>query len=128
MPGIPGRPQVTDISAKSCKLTWKEPTNDGGTPITGYIVERQIAADGSWSQLNATNATTTELEVKELREDKEYAFRVIAENIVGPGKPSKATDFINPWSKLPTNLHCRPSNLKLCTITHALSYHHTCIG
>ena len=107
VPGVPGRPQVSEVCAISCKLTWKEPATDGGTPITGYTVERRTGAGLRWIPLRM-KSTTTELEVTDLFEDERYEFRVIAENKAGQSKPSEATESIiakNPWSKSPTNFH-----------------------
>ena len=41
VPSQPGIPQVTDITGTSCKLSWQAPSSDGGSPITGYVVERR---------------------------------------------------------------------------------------
>ena len=40
LPGSPSAPDVSDVLCDSCTLTWRPPENDGGTPITGYYVER----------------------------------------------------------------------------------------
>lgn len=40
-PGPPEGPLlVTEITPDSCHLTWTSPKDDGGSPITNYIVER----------------------------------------------------------------------------------------
>jgi len=34
-PGAPENPQVSDVYAEQCKLSWNPPTDDGGSEITG---------------------------------------------------------------------------------------------
>jgi hypothetical protein len=31
---------VSDITPETCSLSWKPPTDDGGSPITNYVVEK----------------------------------------------------------------------------------------
>ena len=91
-------PDVYDVSATSCKLAWKPPDSDGGSPITGYVVERRTGS--RWIQLKL-KAEKPEYEVNDLLEDQRYEFRIIAENKAGqsqPGEPSKPVAAKNPWS------------------------------
>jgi len=41
VPTAPGAPTPTDWSQNHVDLIWKEPVSDGGSPITGYIVEKK---------------------------------------------------------------------------------------
>ena len=41
VPEKPGAPEAVDWSTSHVELTWKAPAHDGGTPITGYIVEKK---------------------------------------------------------------------------------------
>lgn len=44
MQDVPTPPQdvdVTDIFQTHCKVAWKAPADDGGSPIEKYVVERQ---------------------------------------------------------------------------------------
>lgn len=62
------------------------PLNDGGSPITGYIVERKpytVTGEGRWLKCNYTNVTDTHFTVTALGEGEEYEFRVIAKNANG---------------------------------------------
>lgn len=34
--------EVSDICADGAKLAWKPPADDGGEPLTGYVVEAQV--------------------------------------------------------------------------------------
>ena len=89
VPDKPGTPEVTAIAPNSAALKWAPPQNDGGSPVTGYVVEMKPVGDTKWKPVNKENPTTeTELTVPELTEGKEYEFRVAAMNKAGTGQPS----------------------------------------
>ena len=44
MPSPPEELSVSDITQASCILKWKKPKDDGGMPITKYIIEREDLA------------------------------------------------------------------------------------
>jgi ADP-ribosylglycohydrolase len=100
---VPQRPrdvEVVEVMKNSAKITWNAPENDGGSPITGYIIERTLAGKERW--LRANNKLVSELTycVPELVEDNEYSFRVLAENTVGqslPSDPTKPITARDPW-------------------------------
>lgn len=41
VPGAPRDLKVTGVTRSTCQLQWAPPTNDGGSPIQGYVIERQ---------------------------------------------------------------------------------------
>ena len=41
-PGPPTMPQVSDVTRKSCRVSWLAPTDDGGDDIRGYVVEYKV--------------------------------------------------------------------------------------
>ena len=47
-PGAPGRPEPTDWDKDFVDLKWEPPKNDGGAPITGFIVEKKERGTGKW--------------------------------------------------------------------------------
>ncbi len=67
IPGAPSQPDVTDINANSMTLHWSPPSSDGGSPITGYIVERRDTSKMSWSVVNRVPITDTSFTVSNLR-------------------------------------------------------------
>lgn len=40
-PSRPGQPAVKDYDKNFVQLQWARPETDGGSPITGYIIERK---------------------------------------------------------------------------------------
>lgn len=94
-PGKSGKPNISDITKDSVILAWSPPESDGGTPITNYIIEFKMKATTKWAKANIDDVVTdTMYTVRELKEGKEYMFRVTAENKVGAGPPSDATDSV----------------------------------
>ena len=68
-------------------LSWSAPSNNGGTPITGYLVERSTSSSGPWTQ-TLTGSTARSFVVTGLTNGILYYFRVSGVNIVGTGTPS----------------------------------------
>ena len=92
-PDVPLDLRVTDITDTNCSLHWKAPENDGGSPITGFIVERLDKDNGKWSKITSEPLLGFSMRVKGLFEGKDYAFRVTAENRAGLSKPSEQSTF-----------------------------------
>lgn len=74
-------------------VAWDKPESDGGSPITGYYIERKERNSLLWVKANDTVVRSTEYPCAGLIEGLEYTFRVSAINRAGQGKPSKKTDF-----------------------------------
>lgn len=100
VPNPPKRPNVINITATSCTLTYEEPF-DGGSPITGYLIEGK----GGWLTRWKKMGVTSELQhkVTGIVEGSKMQFRVSAGNIAGMSKPSeptalmKFTDPVRPY-------------------------------
>ena len=73
------------------RLSWTEPESDGGSPITGYVVEKQDRFSTHWTPVTKREVPDTSFTVSGLSEGMEYEFRVVAQNKAGPGKYSEAT-------------------------------------
>ena len=101
-PAEPRKVEIQNLDKTSCTIAWKAPEFDGGSPITGYYVERQTSFSPRWIKVNKTPTANTSLKIKDLVELNEYNFRVIAENDAGLSEPSQATGKIiakNPYDK-----------------------------
>lgn len=86
--GAPGSPQsltVSALSANSVSLSWLPPRSDGGSPVTGYRVERAVA-DGEWELIG--DPTGRSFDDNGLTSGIDYSYRVAATNVVDSGVPS----------------------------------------
>ena len=102
VPDAPDAPQVSEVFRDSALMSWQPPANDGGSPVTGYTVERQSSFSPRWVSVNKTPVTELSLKVDDLIEDNSYQFRVIARNKAGPSEPSQPSPKIvakDPWSE-----------------------------
>lgn len=113
--GPPDPPQgplkITDVFKDRCKLSWEKPLDDGGCPIAHYVVERQEVGSGrtTWTECGITS--TTDLEVTELSNKKEYKFRVRAVNKKGKSEPLTAAKSV--VAKDPYDPPGEPENLAI---------------
>lgn len=99
-PSAPEGPLVfEEIMANSVKVSWKVPTDDGGSEILGYIVERREAARNAWYTVDS-RVTDTQLVVKGLKEGTEYHFKVTAENSFGISSSLKSEQPLVPKTPL----------------------------
>lgn len=93
-PQPPGRPEASNVTKSSCTLTWTAPTNDGGQPVIGYIVERKERLSSLWAVITKDPVKSTTLSVEDLNESFEYEFRIIAINKTGKSEPSSISSTV----------------------------------
>ena len=101
-PGPPSAPEATEVSKESCDLTWQPPESDGGSPVTGYFIERAQKVSSRWLRCNKEPISDTKYKVTDLIEDTEYIFRIVAVNKVGEGPPGPESVPVgakDPWRK-----------------------------
>uniref|UniRef100_A0A7N8Y040 Titin n=1 Tax=Mastacembelus armatus TaxID=205130 RepID=A0A7N8Y040_9TELE len=91
-PAAPGAPIVFAATRDNMVVEWKPPTNNGGSPILGYHLERKEKNSLLWTKLNKLLITDTHFKTTELEEGIEYEFRVYAENIAGVSPASKVSE------------------------------------
>lgn len=95
IPDVPDAPQnvaVGNVNKFGATVSWEPPRYDGGSKITSYIIELRDRTSVTWSPVMVTKAQDRSAVINDVIENKEYIFRVRAENKAGPGKPSAATN------------------------------------
>lgn len=75
------------MTRDSATIQWQPPTSNGGSPLTGYVVERREEGRLSWMYCGRTDADVTILTCPSLTENTQYHFRVYAENRYGRSEP-----------------------------------------
>ncbi|XP_073720247.1 myosin light chain kinase, smooth muscle isoform X2 [Misgurnus anguillicaudatus] len=90
-------PFVSQLTHTSLVLSWSGPGYDGGSAITGYVVEFQRldrTESGDWTELVNQCLNTSYRVCSGLDPQGEYRFRVRACNAAGVSEPSEESDCI----------------------------------
>lgn len=80
-----------NVTKFGCTVSWEPPLSDGGSPITSYVIELRDRTSVKWSPVQLTKADELSAIINDVIENKEYIFRVKAENKAGVGRPSAAS-------------------------------------
>ena len=81
-PDAPASPAVTPDGPFALTVTWKEPADDGGSPVTNYDVEYRVAGGGAYADARYGGAGSSHT-ITGLAQDAEYQVRVRANNDAG---------------------------------------------
>merc|ERR1719412_2415488 len=93
---IPSKPRgplkIDDIFGEGCTVEWGPSEDDGGTPITHYVVEKCGGASTTWSPCGRAEGDCFKCRVVGLTPDKEYRMQVSAVNAEGVSEPLGGVD------------------------------------
>ena len=117
VPSAPTNLTATTVSSSQINLSWSAPNNNGGTPITGYKIERKTACAGSFITPANTGNSSTYSDTG-LTANTCYVYRVSAVNAIGTGSPSTETVAITN-SSLQTHVPSAPTGLHVTTISNS---------
>lgn len=112
-PDAPRNLKANDVTKSSCNLTWDAPEFDGGSPITGYYVEKLSGT--RWVKVTKKPISKCEFSINDLIEGSDCEFRVLAENKAGLSKPSDSTGRFK--AKNPYEVPGRPESPEVCEMT-----------
>ena len=103
----PSRPQGPIVPeegrADHIKIRWKKPEDAGGSPITGYIIEKMDMESGRWVNAGEVGPNDETFTASGLTPKKKYKFRVKAVNKEGESEFLEAEEPIlarNPYGKM----------------------------
>ncbi|KAM6980874.1 immunoglobulin-like and fibronectin type III domain-containing protein 1 [Aplochiton taeniatus] len=83
-PGPPEGPvEVLETTSSVIEIKWNPPTDDGGSPVTNYIIERQQVDKSLWTKLGDVSADKTSYRDRNVVHGKKYLYRIYAENPEG---------------------------------------------
>ena len=93
---VPDQPEgltATVRSASEIYLTWLKPHFNGGSPITGYLLESSSNNGASWEMIRAnTGSSNTVFTHTGLTRATVYQYRVAAINKIGTGERSEVVE------------------------------------
>jgi fibronectin type III domain protein len=88
-PQPPTNLSATVASTSQINLSWTAPTDNGGSPVTGYKIERSTDGSSTWNTIvSNTGNTGTKYSNTGLASGTTYTYRVSAINIIGTSSPS----------------------------------------
>lgn len=91
VPSPPQKPMVVKVAKYSADLKWEPPLSDGGSKITGYIIEKKETGSAIWSKCNDYSVPECTFSALNLVDQATYEFRIYAVNAVGRSEPSICT-------------------------------------
>jgi len=101
-PSTPRRPVAKRDRGIYVTLMWTQPDDDGGTDITGYVInyrkysedDAEWTDDDNYSTVNVAGNTTKFQFTDELKQLTRYQFAVAAVNTAGQGQFSQFSDYV----------------------------------
>ncbi|XP_014261759.1 titin [Cimex lectularius] len=85
---IPGTPSDPDVVT----IRWEQPIFNGGSKITGYLVEHKRTGSPHWVKATPLMVRHTQLSLSGLEPGMRYQFRVWAENAFGRSDHSELSE------------------------------------
>lgn len=52
-PSAPRELNVLEVLRSTVQLAWEPPEDDGGSPVTGYIIEKREVSRKTWSKVSS---------------------------------------------------------------------------
>ena len=118
-PAAPSMPRITDTTKHSISMTWTRPMYDGGSNVSGYVVEILEEGSEQWYRATTKVIKTNEYMAAGLIANKKYRFRVAAVNNNGTGEFSEPSNEIEPLERIGESVQL---SLKATNIIHLTDF------
>lgn len=96
VPSTPTAVTAAFATDGSVNLAWAAPSDNGGSLITGYKLQRLDAAGTSWSDAQTLSGTTLTVNVARDLPGARASWRIVAVNSVGASVPSAVISYAIP--------------------------------
>src|SRR5690242_547053 len=114
-PQSPTNLSATAISSSQVNLSWSAPSDNGGSAITGYMIERSQDNGNTWTTIiSNTGSTSTTYSNTGLSPSTTYTYRVSAINSVGTSSPSNVASATTNTQLFPPQ---PPTNLSATAVS-----------
>ena len=109
VPNSPTGLVATASSPIQIDLVWNAPTNDGGSPITGYKIDVKTGTGGYVTLKDNTGSTSRTYSHPDRITGTTYTYKVYAINSVGTSSPSNEASVTPTTSSTPPVTKTKPS-------------------
>lgn len=79
--------EFLEHTGKCISMKWKAPRDNGGKPVTSFIIERKLVGKKSWIKVGEVDGNTTNFSTNKVDEGKAYQYRIRAVNSEGMSDP-----------------------------------------
>ncbi|VDK68030.1 unnamed protein product, partial [Onchocerca ochengi] len=93
VPGAPENAHITDIDSSSARVRWNAPSDDGGSAITAYILEKKEASKRAYHRVAQVSSEEMEYYMDDLKMDTPYMIHIAAVNKYGIGEYLECDSF-----------------------------------
>jgi len=88
---LPGRLEVVEVTNREVKLSWKSAIDEGGAPVTGYVIQKRDTKRDAWLDIaTIDDPSITTITVSHVIEGESYHFQIMAVNKEGRGEPTQS--------------------------------------
>ncbi|XP_032369255.1 immunoglobulin-like and fibronectin type III domain-containing protein 1 [Etheostoma spectabile] len=78
-----GPVDIIESAVTSVEFKWKPPKDEGGCPVTNYIIDRQQVGRNKWSNLGEIPGSTPSYKDSDVNPGRRYCYRIRAKNSEG---------------------------------------------
>jgi titin len=112
-PSTPTGPlKIVSMGENNITVGWGESKNDGGSPISNYVIEIRDVLKASWNTVGSVNPYTSQFKITDLAENGNYFIRIRAQNDANlTSQPLETESAV--FLKSPYNPPSSPKELKL---------------